>query len=334
MFHRLRRPNAYPARACSRTVDRRGGRLYCGFKIMKIWPNLLFSILFHAALLGWLAFSPPFVRPETERCLIVDLVALDADSARGGTPGGGKDVFLAAYEPKADGMAEHSLDMPVASAAKDSCTEHRLDPGTTEPPARVEPSPAASSVSVPKPTKKADARRNDREKHRWNHAGRQAATRSAVPEGTGERAPPTEPGANASRETGHGERTGGNAGGGHGDDAGFSGVGAGNSSSEGPIDARLGSANGPKFVTKVMPKYPHRARELGMEGTVVLRVTIDTRGMPVRVESVRKAGHGFEEEAIRAIRSSIFAPASIGGRQVACRVLVPVRFQLEMSADD
>lgn len=301
---------------------------------MKIWPNLLFSILFHAALLGWLTFSPPFVRPETERCLIVDLVALDADSVRGGTPGGGKDVFLAAHEPKADGMVEHSLDMSAASAAKDSCAEHRPNPGGTEPPARIEPSPAASSVSIPKPTKKADVRRNDGGKHERNHAGRHAATRSAVPEGTGERAPGTEPGANASRETGHGERPGGNAGGGRGDDTGSSGVDAGNSSSEGPIDAPLGSANGPRFVTKVMPKYPHRARELGMEGTVVLRVTIDTRGMPVRVESVRKAGHGFEEEAIRAIRSSIFAPARIGGRLVACRVLVPVRFQLEMSEDD
>lgn len=334
MFHRLCRPNAHPARTSFRTADRRGGHLYCGFKIMKIWPNLLFSILFHAALLGWLAFSPPFVRPETERCLIVDLVALEADSARGGTPGGGKDVFLAAHEPKVEGMAEHSRHMSGKSAAKDSCAEHRLDPGGTEPPARIVPSPAASSVSAPKPTKKADARRNDREKHRWNHNGRHAATRSAVPEGAGERTPGTERGANASRETGHGERPGGNAGGGHGDDVGSSGVGAGNSSSEGPIDAPLGSANGPRFVTKVMPKYPHRARELGMEGTVVLRVTIDTRGMPVRVESVRKAGYGFEEEAIRAIRSSIFAPAKVGGRLVACRVLVPVRFQLETSQDD
>ncbi|ABK18420.1 energy transducer TonB [Syntrophobacter fumaroxidans] len=301
---------------------------------MRIWPNLLFSILFHAALLGWLAFSPPFLRPETERCLIVDLVALDADPARGGTPGGGKDVILAAHEPKADMMAEHSLDMSAASAAKDSGTEHGPNPGGTEPPARIGPSQAASSVSTPKPTKKADARRNDREKHRWSHARRHAATRSTEPEGTGERAPGTERGASASRETGHGERPRGNAGGGHGDDAGSSGVGAGNSSSEGPIDAPLGSANGPRFVTKVMPKYPHRARELGMEGTVVLRVTIDTRGMPVRVESVRKAGFGFEEEAIRAIRSSIFSPARIGGRLVACRVLVPVRFQLETSADD
>lgn len=123
-----------------------------------------------------------------------------------------------------------------------------------------------------------------------------------------------------SREVGPGAAGGGPAkghqGGGHGG---------------GIVDAEFGAANGPRFARRLLPQYPRLARQLGKEGTVVLRVTIDECGRPMTVESVKKAGAGFDEEAIKAIRGSLFHPAQRNGKPVICRAIVPIRFELRGS---
>jgi periplasmic protein TonB len=301
---------------------------------MKIWPNLLFSILFHAALLGLLMLAPPFVPPGTQQYLIVDLVTLDGGGASGGDSGGGPGTSLPGRESDGHGEAAHNHGNPGGSATLEPYREHRENPNGETPPGQMRSPPTDPAVNAPKPMEKAKIRRADRGKNKPNHVDRRPERCTAEPGGIKVQDSAAGPGVTAPKETGQGERTDGNVGGGHGADAGFPGDGAGSSFSGVPVEARLGSANGPRFVTKVLPKYPHRAREMGMEGTVVLRVTIDTRGMPIRIESVRRAGYGFEEEAIRALENSTFAPARTGGRVVACRVLVPVRFQLTMTDDE
>ena len=99
----------------------------------------------------------------------------------------------------------------------------------------------------------------------------------------------------------------------------------------GPVDAEFGVGNGPRFAHKSLPKYPRLARQLGKEATVVLRVTIDESGRPIAVEAVKTAGSGFDEEAIRAVKESLFHPAKREGKPVLCRAVLPIRFELRGS---
>jgi protein TonB len=62
---------------------------------------------------------------------------------------------------------------------------------------------------------------------------------------------------------------------------------------------------------------------------VVLRLFIDEHGRLLNVEIVEKAGYGFDEAAIEAVKASSFQPARVNGLPVACRAVLPVRFRLE-----
>ena len=99
----------------------------------------------------------------------------------------------------------------------------------------------------------------------------------------------------------------------------------------GLAERAFGSPDGPSFLHKVMPSYPPLAKKLEKEGIVLLRVTIDARGRPVEVEVLQKAGFGFDEEAVKAIKESTFTPAKRDGKALACRALLPIRFVLTRS---
>ena len=103
-------------------------------------------------------------------------------------------------------------------------------------------------------------------------------------------------------------------------------------STSGPV--AFGSGEGPKFLRRALPHYPRHARDMGREGTVVLSIGIDEKGNLMNVEVVQRAGYGFDEEAIRAVRDSSFKPAVRSGRPTACQANLPVRFVLRSSEDD
>ncbi len=96
-----------------------------------------------------------------------------------------------------------------------------------------------------------------------------------------------------------------------------------------PDIAELGSADGPAFIKRVLPRYPWVARKTGREGSVLLRLTIDETGRLLDVVVVEKAGFGFDREAIRAVRLSTFRPAIRKGMPVKSEALLYVRFKLE-----
>ncbi|OIP93624.1 MAG: hypothetical protein AUK55_08125 [Syntrophobacteraceae bacterium CG2_30_61_12] len=102
----------------------------------------------------------------------------------------------------------------------------------------------------------------------------------------------------------------------------------------GPMETAFGVGDGPGFLRKVVPRYPRLARELGKEGTVLLRLTLDANGRLNQVEVLRKAGYGLDEEALRAVRESTFRPARGNGRPVACRADLPIRFVLRSNDHD
>ena len=96
----------------------------------------------------------------------------------------------------------------------------------------------------------------------------------------------------------------------------------------GAPEVSFGSQNGPAFRTRVLPGYPMAARQMGKEGTVRLRLTIDPQGHLMNVEVVDKAGWGFDDEAVRAVKHSTFRPARIDGIPVTCIANLAIRFEL------
>ncbi len=55
--------------------------------------------------------------------------------------------------------------------------------------------------------------------------------------------------------------------------------------------------------------YPPEAYKMGIEGKVVLKVSLDSKGNVVQVRIVSHAGHGFDEAARDALRQFKFTPA-------------------------
>jgi len=95
-----------------------------------------------------------------------------------------------------------------------------------------------------------------------------------------------------------------------------------------PLDTTFGDVEGPRFARKVVPIYPRRARRMGREGFVLLRLTIDSDGQVVNIEPLEAEGKEFEEAAIKAVKESTFEPATKNGKPVACRAVLPFRFSI------
>jgi len=95
-----------------------------------------------------------------------------------------------------------------------------------------------------------------------------------------------------------------------------------------PRDVEFGTVTGPEFLHREMPVYPLMARKLGKEGVVVLRLTIDHRGNLLHVEVTEKAGYGFTEAAIEAVKRSMFLPAKRDGQPIISQALLPIKFIL------
>ena len=91
----------------------------------------------------------------------------------------------------------------------------------------------------------------------------------------------------------------------------------------------FGAGDGPRFRSQILPEYPRRARLAGVEGLVILRLTINANGDLAQIEVVQSGTHGFTEAAIRSVRASTYYPAVREGSPVEASVLLPIRFRLQ-----
>lgn len=79
-------------------------------------------------------------------------------------------------------------------------------------------------------------------------------------------------------------------------------------------------------------RYPRAARKLGLEGRVIVVVTIDKQGAlaePPRVHT--SSGHEIlDEDALRAVRAAAPFPPLPGGYRGATRqIAIPVKYRLD-----
>ncbi len=83
------------------------------------------------------------------------------------------------------------------------------------------------------------------------------------------------------------------------------------------------------YLNNPAPSYPALSRRLGEEGRVVLRVFVDERGLPARVELRSSSGHErLDGIALETVRQWKFVPARRGDQAVSAWVLVPISFSL------
>ena len=66
--------------------------------------------------------------------------------------------------------------------------------------------------------------------------------------------------------------------------------------------------------------YPDEARELGIEGKVILSLEVLANGQIGRIKVIRGLGYGLDEAAITAMRGCSFEPATMGGQPVTTTI--------------
>ena len=74
--------------------------------------------------------------------------------------------------------------------------------------------------------------------------------------------------------------------------------------------------------------YPKDALQRGVEGEVVLRLTIDADGSIAEAVVVKDPGEGLGSAALRAVREFRFAPGKVDGAAVATAIPFVIRFVL------
>ncbi len=76
-------------------------------------------------------------------------------------------------------------------------------------------------------------------------------------------------------------------------------------------------------------KYPTQAKELGIEGTVIVVFTVNSDGSISNVEILRGIGGGADEEALRVVENAPnWEPGKQRDRVVNTRMRLPIRFKL------
>lgn len=74
--------------------------------------------------------------------------------------------------------------------------------------------------------------------------------------------------------------------------------------------------------------YPEVARRAGLDGVVVVQVTVDESGQPANAVVVKGVHESLDKEAVRAVLEQSFEPGMQRSRPVKVRTNISVRFRL------
>lgn len=83
-----------------------------------------------------------------------------------------------------------------------------------------------------------------------------------------------------------------------------------------------------RLLSRPEPMYTAKAREAGIQGTVVLRAILAADGTVRNILLLRHLNHGLSEEAIRVARQIKFIPATMNGRPVSQFIQIEYNFSL------
>jgi TonB family protein len=83
-----------------------------------------------------------------------------------------------------------------------------------------------------------------------------------------------------------------------------------------------------EILSKPTPVYTPEARNLKIEGEVLLEVVLAASGSLHVVRVVRGLGHGLDDNAVKAAEQIHFRPASRNGQPADSTVVLHIIFQL------
>ncbi len=89
-----------------------------------------------------------------------------------------------------------------------------------------------------------------------------------------------------------------------------------------------GGVSAPSVLFKVEPEYSEEARKAKFQGTVVLFVIVDEKGIPRDLKVLRALGLGLDQKAIEAVEKWKFRPGMKDGRPVPVQATIEVNFRL------
>ena len=85
----------------------------------------------------------------------------------------------------------------------------------------------------------------------------------------------------------------------------------------------------PVPINSIEPEYPFIARKRGLEGVVVLNVTISISGKPVSCDIVDSSGYVELDNAAReTVLSAYYEPGSMNGEDIESNLRISISFQL------
>lgn len=90
-----------------------------------------------------------------------------------------------------------------------------------------------------------------------------------------------------------------------------------------------GADTQPEVANEFKPPYPEEAKKNEIEGTVVLKVTIDENGQVTDVKVLKGLGYGLDEASAAAMRKFKFKPATQGGESVGTTITYNFSWFLE-----
>ena len=82
----------------------------------------------------------------------------------------------------------------------------------------------------------------------------------------------------------------------------------------------------PRLIQRVAPVYPEAAKQAGIEGTVVLSVSLDEKGRVIRARVVKSIPE-LDQAALEAVRQWTYAPMTVDGVPRPIVFTVPVDFK-------
>ncbi len=85
----------------------------------------------------------------------------------------------------------------------------------------------------------------------------------------------------------------------------------------------------PVPISMPSPRYPEKARQLGIQGTTIVQMLIDVTGRIMDVIIIKSSGSELlDKAAFDAAMKATFTPAEFYGRKVRVWVSCPIKFQL------
>lgn len=89
-----------------------------------------------------------------------------------------------------------------------------------------------------------------------------------------------------------------------------------------------GGVQPPQLIYSVDPEFSDEARKARYQGTCVVSLIVDTKGMPRNIHVLRALGMGLDEKAVDAVKQYRFKPSIYQGHPVPVEIVIYVDFHI------